>query len=194
MKTFNFKKFLSWILLGFSIILFCLTVSFAQTVKINPASLHTVTASGQYIPDSAPGSDLHLEPLPLHVYKIIIPEYVDTFAFPDPGPTVPETFPPARTSESPGMGIEDQTTSIGNFEIYPNPSSGQFTLNFNVEKKGDLKVRMMDITGREIYTQRLTGFSGTYTNAFDLSDKGKGLYIVSIEQNKQLYTKKVIID
>lgn len=78
--------------------------------------------------------------------------------------------------------------------VFPNPSNGNFTLNIEVPQKGNLKVTIMDINGREIAREELGNFSGNYTNAFDLSDQAKGIYVLKIEQGKSVVTKKIAIN
>ena len=82
----------------------------------------------------------------------------------------------------------------GNLDIYPNPNNGQFTLLFHLDVKGDINIRITDLLGNEIISQTIGNFSGDYTNAFDLSNKAKGIYMVSIEQNNNQLTKRVLIN
>ncbi len=78
---------------------------------------------------------------------------------------------------------------LNNLAIYPNPNGGSFTLNFHLDTPGDLNVQVTDMQGREILVQKFNDFSGDYSNSFDLSDKGKGIYILSIEQNNKRLNK-----
>ena len=79
-----------------------------------------------------------------------------------------------------------------NFEIitgawlYPNPSTGMFT----IENEKSLKVSVSDISGRIILTKIID--SGI--NEFNLSDQAKGIYFVILESNEKSEVIKLILE
>ncbi len=198
MKKTDIKETLAWITLCFAIILLCFTVSFAQTAKGDklPGATVVLKVAGG-MPQTTPGSDLKLEPMPLHPVPSLIPDFHrDTVHYVDP--FIPKDIytsdPGGRLSQGPGIGVENLAAPAGTLEIFPNPNNGQFTLNYSAIHGGNLKIRMMDITGKEIFVQDLNGFNGSYTNPYDFTATAKGIYIVSIEQNNQVTMKKVVIN
>jgi hypothetical protein len=81
------------------------------------------------------------------------------------------------------MGIGDQTLSA--VQIYPNPSTG--ILNVELTQKANIQV--FDVTGKLV--QSMEGKSGV--NTLNLSGKGKGVFVVKIQDGSKTATKKVII-
>lgn len=81
-----------------------------------------------------------------------------------------------------------------NLEYYPNPGNGRFTLSFSLEKKGDTTVRIFDPAGKEVYAETLKDFSGEYLNRLDISQKGKGTYLLKITQDGKSVSRKVVVE
>lgn len=94
------------------------------------------------------------------------------------------------------------TTSIANIyhnikkcDIYPNPSEGVMSLQF----KTDFYVNNVDITvysidGRLVYSKDENVSSDNGTISLNLSSLNKGQYIVRINFEKELITRKIIIE
>jgi hypothetical protein len=79
-------------------------------------------------------------------------------------------------------------------ESFPNPGDGRFTLKFSMEKKGDTWIRITDAEGKEVYSEMKKNFSGDYSKQLDLSGYGTGTYLLSITQDGQTVTKKIIVE
>ena len=105
-------------------------------------------------------------------------------------PAKPYTYPATNLTG----GREMQTASINNslidgskqLLIYPNPSSGSFTIE--TEETTPQVVEVFDITGRVILSQTIIG--NTVINAGNLPD---GMYNVKVSGNNTIVNKKVII-
>lgn len=78
--------------------------------------------------------------------------------------------------------------------LFPNPSNGVLSVNFNSDKKSSLIVKVYDQQGKEVYSEIVKNFSGEYSNQLDLSKKGKENYILKITQDENTYIKKFIIE
>jgi len=76
----------------------------------------------------------------------------------------------------------------------PNPSAGKFNLKFALDQKDPVTVKVLDISGSEIYSETVMDFEGNYNNQIDLKGKSKGIYILQISQNKKSLTKKIVIE
>ena len=77
---------------------------------------------------------------------------------------------------------------------YPNPNHGKFNLKFILDREEQVTVKVMDISGREVYKETLMDFNGTYDNQIDLTGKEKGLYILQVSQKKKMLTRKILIE
>ncbi len=91
----------------------------------------------------------------------------------------------------PALRIEDDL-KMDNFSFYPNPSAGQFNLQFDLAQKGGLDIFIYDQTGSVIYSERISGFSGKYNKIIDLSQFEDGLYFMQIMQDNKSFSKKLI--
>lgn len=81
------------------------------------------------------------------------------------------------------------------FTIYPNPSSGVFTVSLanTAAKRADL--RIMNVIGNEIYHEVLTRDNAQISATIDLSrySKAKGLYYVKLEADNFSVVRRVIV-
>jgi N-acyl-D-amino-acid deacylase len=76
--------------------------------------------------------------------------------------------------------------------VYPNPSNGKFTVNLEGLQQSNCKLTICNLVGQEIYT---TIFKEQQTKSdIDLSDFSKGLYIIKINDGKNIYTQKIITE
>lgn len=80
-----------------------------------------------------------------------------------------------------------------NIKIYPNPTNGMVSLEYRSDEAKTLQVRIMNMEGREIFTQSSEKFKGVYTHKLDLSSYTKGIYFVQFISDKNISTKKIVL-
>lgn len=80
----------------------------------------------------------------------------------------------------------DEAAGI-NASIYPNPSNGIFTLQ--LEKSEALNIRVMDVSGKVIRAEKL---SGSTLYSIDMRDAPIGVYVMEIETNQGRSFKKLV--
>lgn len=78
------------------------------------------------------------------------------------------------------------------FDAFPNPTDGILTLQFKGEA-APVTVRVTDLNGQQIYREFIRDFDGNFNKQVDLSDAPRGTYLLSINQNDQIYTQKILI-
>jgi hypothetical protein len=88
-------------------------------------------------------------------------------------------------------GLKD--VIIENLFIYPNPSSGLFTISFESLNSQDFEISLSNIIGKEIFLDRFNNFSGKYIQKIDLRTNAKGIYFLEIETNDGMINKKLIL-
>ncbi len=77
--------------------------------------------------------------------------------------------------------------------FYPNPNTGTFNLKFDLSEKDDVKLRIYDMEGKQIFVEEIKNFTGHYDKQIDISKNGKGTYFLQITQNAKSLSKKIII-
>ena len=55
-------------------------------------------------------------------------------------------------------------------------------------------IRIMDINGKEIYSQNVNEVNGEFQKQFDFSSYAKGIYLVEIISKKESITKRILIN
>ena len=76
--------------------------------------------------------------------------------------------------------------------IYPNPTSNNFTLEFNLAKASQMKINVINIRGQIIYSEDVNASAGIYKKKISLGENANGIYYLQIITNENLVTKKII--
>ena len=76
--------------------------------------------------------------------------------------------------------------------IYPNPTSGEFSIDFKDTWQGDVDCRITDIFGRSIYSNILDNKSSNSSHKIDIRDTNDGVYIIQLVQGEKKTMKKII--
>ena len=79
-----------------------------------------------------------------------------------------------------------------NFILYPVPAIKEINVNFNVAVSSDVQLRIINLTGQELYKEQKTSFSGIYYSQVNLSAFNSGLYIVQITIGGHTHSKKFV--
>ena len=92
------------------------------------------------------------------------------------------------------VGIVDETIDLTMIQVYPNPNTGLFSVQYNLTTSNTVSIKITDILGKEIYfNTKLKQPSGLYTEHLDL-DLPNGIYTIMINAGNLIETKKVIIN
>jgi ferredoxin len=79
------------------------------------------------------------------------------------------------------------------FKIYPNPSENIFNITFTSQTIQDLRVRVLNIIGKETIIEDLQQFVGEYVKTINLDKYSKGIYFLEIETKNGIINKKLIL-
>ncbi len=85
-------------------------------------------------------------------------------------------------------GIEENSLNQITFEVFPNPSNGQITIKLT-ENIGSIKLTVLNLLGEIVYSKKFK----EQTTTLNLNLK-TGLYFVSIDNNGQKTTRKIIVE
>lgn len=96
------------------------------------------------------------------------------------------------TIDSEVLGVND--VSFADLAIYPNPSNGTFKVNFTPLSTSETTIALYDVRGREIDSQVFENTSATFNETFNYSNLTVGMYFVTVKNNGQSQTMKLIIE
>ena len=91
------------------------------------------------------------------------------------------------------------TNEMGSLELrdisfYPNPSDGRFDLELQTKSNDPLQVIIVDEEGDEVYNKLATPEDLRYNFRIDLTNEGKGIYVLKLIQNNKALTKRIVIE
>lgn len=80
-------------------------------------------------------------------------------------------------------------------DCYPNPTTGEFNVNYEISEKQDIEVYVEDLTGRRININKpkSTLEAGSYSFPLNMSDNAKGIYFVRMKTENSIISKKIIL-
>ncbi len=99
-----------------------------------------------------------------------------------------------KLQEKSGMDMPAiSNLKIDRLNIFPNPTTGIFDIQFELPELGRTSVRIFDGSGRVIYENNLGNFSGTFSDRIDIANNAKGLYFLAVSQQDKVVTRKIIL-
>ena len=75
--------------------------------------------------------------------------------------------------------------------VYPNPATEILNISLGDEYKGELKIRLIDVVGRELWAETVVKTTKIYETTVNLADKAAGTYILEV-QGKIRTVKKIV--
>ena len=82
---------------------------------------------------------------------------------------------------------------ISELNLYPNPTSGMFKLEFNMNLVSDYNIKIVNAIGELIYEDNLKQFSGKHSKVYDMSDLPKSIYFIEINTPFGTVNKKLVV-
>jgi hypothetical protein len=96
------------------------------------------------------------------------------------------------------LNVQDELATMGygtqlNYSLItsPNPSNGQFAINFNDYAFDNAAMTITNMMGAVVYTEALSSVSNTTQN-FDL-DLNSGVYVVKVADNSNEFSTRIVI-
>ena len=68
-----------------------------------------------------------------------------------------------------------------------------FNVSFTTEVKQSIEVRVVNLVGEIIFVEKLEDFEGEYTHPFNLSEYSKGIYLLELDTDDGIISKKLIL-
>ena len=80
----------------------------------------------------------------------------------------------------------------GKISVYPNPTNGILNLDMMGVTPSQYQIKITNILGEIIYVSS-ENISGIYNDVIDLSNFGKGTYVIQIKNKESVFTDKILI-
>jgi len=96
------------------------------------------------------------------------------------------------------LGTTDCHSSLlpGSFAItavYPQPTTSILTCRLTIAQPGNLEIKLYDLAGRMVQSQRLFATPGAMETALDVSGLAGGVYMLEAGSNGEKSTKRIVI-
>ncbi|SKB55773.1 Por secretion system C-terminal sorting domain-containing protein [Alkalitalea saponilacus] len=99
----------------------------------------------------------------------------------------------AEASEGNGTSISNLYSGNHDVAIYPNPSSGKFTLELTDFNPGEINISVYDIKGRFILHKKTDLSGGIKSVDCDFKGLESGLYYLKVSDNVRMETLKIMV-
>lgn len=76
-----------------------------------------------------------------------------------------------------------------NFSVYPNPVAGKIVLAIQSIKAATIEIRIIDVSGKQVYFNKIEVLPGNIIKATDLHSLAKGVYTIIAEWNNKEFMK-----
>ena len=92
------------------------------------------------------------------------------------------------------LGLHSAKGDLKVLTVYPNPSSQLLNIAFESENNAAIRIMITDAQGSIVkQIERYHQLNNLFKESIDCSDLSVGLYQVSIHQNNQTYTQRIVI-
>jgi hypothetical protein len=106
-----------------------------------------------------------------------------------------ETCPGPRTPVNVYLTTGINTVATNNdFSVYPNPATSSVSIRLNASFAGNTSIGLYDVAGRLVNGTVVSNAVKNQLFQFDLGNVSKGVYFVTIVNNGQKITQKLLVD
>jgi hypothetical protein len=106
----------------------------------------------------------------------------------------PPPVPNIQVVSSP-LGINKSTVSaVSDVVVYPNPSNGQFTIQFNGSHSENVKIVISNLLGQIVTQKEYQLMDGKQILSLNIPSLKKGVYLLKVHSEEGVSTHKIIIE
>ncbi|MCX6284829.1 MAG: C25 family cysteine peptidase [Bacteroidetes bacterium] len=80
------------------------------------------------------------------------------------------------------------------FEVYPNPASGKFTIEFNSHSAVPVEINVFNSLGSTVFSEKDLLVSGKFSKLIDLTGNPDGIYYIRIQSEAGSFIRKLVIE
>ena len=78
-------------------------------------------------------------------------------------------------------------------EVFPNPGNGIFNIVLNNQIQNPVKLKVVNLLGKIVFDETYTSANTIFNKTIDLKNQPSGIYILSVEGNKQVFLQKKLV-
>lgn len=87
----------------------------------------------------------------------------------------------------------NETSTSNSFQLFPNPTNGEFILRGNSFTASELVISLVDLNGRLIESRIVNPVTNSINERFDLGNQSNGVYLISIQSEGKVEVKKIVL-
>ena len=87
----------------------------------------------------------------------------------------------------------ENLASITDWNIFPNPNAGQFTLSMNNDKAANYRIQILDVLGQLVVEKEISTTGASSQTQFDLSRFPSGTYLIKLSDGVGSEVRKVVV-
>jgi len=91
-------------------------------------------------------------------------------------------------------GIADINAAEIGLTALPNPNNGNFIVRFEMKKKSDMLISLLNMAGQEVYRKFYSDFIGIFYEPLKAPNLSSGVYMLKIEHGQKTYLKKILVN
>ncbi|MFH1319235.1 MAG: T9SS type A sorting domain-containing protein [Bacteroidota bacterium] len=92
-----------------------------------------------------------------------------------------------------GIAPASRDDLINSFKIFPNPNTGELTIEIELKELLDIELKVFSILSQEIFAEKIEDISGNYSKRINLTGHPTGIYNLQILMENKMISKKIII-
>jgi hypothetical protein len=94
-----------------------------------------------------------------------------------------------------GTGQTNKLNEIKSANLYPNPATDFFSINYEISSETDLTIKIMDYSGNLVETINIENLTaGIYSKEIKTAGYYKGIYFIIFEVENGYTTRKILIE
>lgn len=91
------------------------------------------------------------------------------------------------------FSVEEQSSKINLYTVYPNPSNGKFNIRFYDIASNNLEISILNIAGQQVYQEKINNSDMLVEKKFHLQHLPAGTYVVILKDDHSISQEKLII-
>jgi hypothetical protein len=92
------------------------------------------------------------------------------------------------------IGIDESQVTDFHLSAYPNPTNGDFTLNFTGKEGGEVEIRIVNALGMAVYSEKIENFKGEYAKKISLENFAAGIYQAEVLKGTRRSAIKIMVE